>query len=128
LTSQTALESVRAQVKELADARSFLLALTGEIADFEIVLRDGEECLVCFHKDDFIVYSALGFDARTPGGGALTFRTYESMFDLMWSRALMTIDFERDVAGDPAKIAATLERIDAAYQRILEARRLLSPG
>ena len=127
LTSQAALDSVRAQVKELADARAFLLALTGEIADFEIVVRDGEECVICFHKDDFIVYSALGFDARTPGGGALTFRTYESMFDLMWSRALTVIDFERDVAGDAGKMAATLERIDATYQRILEARRLLAP-
>lgn len=127
LTSKSALDSIRDQVQELADARSFYLALTGEVVDFEVVVRDGEECLICFHKDDLILYSALGFDAKTPGGGALTFRTYETMFDQMWHRALTFIDFERDVAGDPEKVKATLERIEKTYQRIMEARRLLAP-
>lgn len=125
LTSDVALESVLSIVRELRDAKSFYLGVTGEVADFEIVLRDGEECLVCFHKDDFIIYSALGFDAETPKGGALALRMYEAMFDRMWSRACLLIDFERDVAGTDEGLRTTEERVRQTYQRICEARRLL---
>lgn len=128
LTTQVALDSLLSMLRELRDARSFYLGLTAEVADFEIVLRDGEECLVCFHKDDFIVYSALGFDVETPRGGALTMRMYEAMFDRMWGRTVAVIDFDREVANDDRLLEAAEQKLRATYERIAEANRILRGG
>ena len=116
--SDAALRSVLRMVEDLANCPNFHLALTSAVHPFEIVLRDGEEAVFCFHKSDFVVYASLGFDGEADPVAQRIVQLYETMFDEIWAEAELVVSFRRDVGGSPERILQTQERIRLAFPHL----------
>lgn len=101
--SPQALRSVLDIVDQMTMSRNFWLAITRATHPFEIILRDGEEVVFCFHKGDFVVYASLAFDGEQDPSAQRIVALYEGMFDEMWDEADMCVNFRGQIAGDPKR-------------------------
>jgi len=111
IRSVEALDSVCDMILELRDAEDFQLGLTTDIEFMELLIFDGKKAVQCFHKDDFVIYSALSLSHEVPLIGVELVGRFESMFDLMWQYADMIIDIKRDVKGSKEVAIETTEKI-----------------
>ena len=120
IRSRVALASVLNIAEQMAGSGSFYLGLTRETHPFEIILRDGEEVVFCFHKGDFVVYASLAFDGEEDPPTQRIVTLYEEMFDRLWEAAPMAINFRQQVNGDPEKLKQVQDEIRAMFEPLLD--------
>ena len=118
IRSRASLESVLAMLDDLSQSSGFHLGLTTDAHPFEIILRDGEESVFCFHKSDFVVYASLAFDGEVDPTAQRIVALYESMFDELWNDCVLTINFRQEIGGDPDKIEAVRDRIRTKFAHL----------
>jgi len=114
--SRDSLHSVLSIVDQLKTARNFRLALTRSSHPFEIILRDGDEVVFCFHKGDFVVYAGLAFDGEENPGSQRVVALFESMFDEMWEAAEMHVNFRNEVGGDGVRAETVKREIRSCFR------------
>jgi serine/threonine protein kinase len=113
--SPVALSSVLAMVDDLSSSTNFHLGLTRAEHPFELVMRDGEEAIFCFHKSDFVVFASLAFDGEADANAQRIVALYEHMYDELWAECAMHVNFRHEIGGDPARVGQVQERIRTEF-------------
>lgn len=104
-------ENLSKLVEELKDAQNFQLGIAFFENEFEIIIADDQECIVCFHQPGEIIGNGLHFDSTLPKGKGIVDKFVHTFGD-MRGRCHVLVDFDKWVStpDDIKKLQAFINR------------------
>jgi hypothetical protein len=104
-------ENLSKLVEQLKDAQNFQLGIAFFENEFELIIADDQECIVCFHQPWEIIGNGLHFDSTLPKGKDIVER-FVRTFDDMRGRCHVLVDFDKWVStpDDIKKLQAFINR------------------
>jgi hypothetical protein len=103
-------------IEELRDAQNFQLGIAFFENEFEIIMSDNKECIVCFHQLGQIIGNGLHFDSTLPKGKEIV-DNFGETFTGMQTRCHVLIDFDEwvNTKDDIKKLQAFVHRAHEQY-------------
>jgi hypothetical protein len=103
-------------VEQLKEAKSFQLGIAFFENEFEIIIADDQECIVCFHQPGEIIGNGLHFDSTLPKGEGIVDKFVQTFGD-MRERCHVLVDFDEWVStpDDISKLQAFINRAHDQY-------------